>query len=345
MLLASRFAAAATALFLFSTVGSPAEAASGDCADAAELTVLPSPIAPWKGAPLRVMVVAEKPLEGVLSLIAPDGSVAAKSPDRHGGPPYSWFAEVAAPAAGTWHATLALDHATADCSAITRDITVSARKPEPLRTPSGSILAGAKQLEQHERSPVLGVDREAVRRAARPGSVLEGRGTKCCATNRAISCSTISDATKTIRKPAFAPTAPTSSTSCAPILPTRWGCRSAIRIARAASAASRRSATSGSTSSIPRSRVRRRRPNRKSRRPTPAAAPPPRRRRRLLGLFGRSQPPAEHAAQRRPAKAPPPKPKRPTNFGEYLRDVGDVVHTGAVRVAGRRQHRFLHRRR
>ena len=34
------------------------------------------------------------------------------------------------------------------------------------------------------------------------------------------------------------------------------------------------------------------------------------------------------------AKPPPPKPKRPTNFGEYLRDVGDVVHTGAVRVAG-----------
>ena len=56
------------------------------------------------------MVVTEKPLEGVLSLIAPDGSVAAKSADRHGGPPYSWFAEVAEPAAGKWHATLALDH-------------------------------------------------------------------------------------------------------------------------------------------------------------------------------------------------------------------------------------------
>ena len=30
--------------------------------------------------------------------------------------------------------------------------------------------------------------------------------------------------------------------------------------------------------------------------------------------------------------AAPPKPKRPTNFGEYLRDVGDVVHTGATRA-------------
>ena len=69
--------------------------------DTAEIAVLPSPIAPWKGAPLRVIVAAEKPLNGELSLIAPDGSVAAKSRERHGGPPYFWFAEVASPAAGT----------------------------------------------------------------------------------------------------------------------------------------------------------------------------------------------------------------------------------------------------
>src|ERR1700676_2193188 len=147
MLLARRFAAATALLLiasgffilLFSTAASPAEAASDSCGDAAGFTVLPSPLAPWKGAPLRVMVVAETPVEGVLSLIAPDGSVAAKSADRHGGSPYSWFAEVAAPAAGTWHAALALDHATAECSTITRDITVSARKPEPLPTPAGGF--------------------------------------------------------------------------------------------------------------------------------------------------------------------------------------------------------------
>ena len=62
------------------------------------------------------MVAAEKPLDGALSLVAPDGSVAATSPTRHGGPPYFWFAEVAAPAAGTWHATLARDDATADAA-------------------------------------------------------------------------------------------------------------------------------------------------------------------------------------------------------------------------------------
>src|ERR1700676_2845638 len=147
MLLARRFAAATALLLiasgffilLFSTAASPAEAASDSCGDAAGFTVLPSPLAPWKGAPLRVMVVAETPVEGVLSLIAPDGSVAAKSPDRHGGPPYSWFAEVAAPAAGTWHVTLALDHAMAECGAITRNVTVSASKPAPLATPPGGI--------------------------------------------------------------------------------------------------------------------------------------------------------------------------------------------------------------
>src|ERR1700722_16540723 len=65
MLPARRFAAA-TALsliasgfftLLFSAWGSAAEAASGSCPDAAELTVLPSPIAPWKGVTLRFMVV------------------------------------------------------------------------------------------------------------------------------------------------------------------------------------------------------------------------------------------------------------------------------------------------
>ena len=59
--------------------------------------------------------------------------------------------------------------------------------------------------------------------------------------------------------------------------------------------------------------------------PSPAPTPG------LLGLFARSQPPVEPSATP-PANPPPPKPKRPTNFSEYLRDVGDVVHTGAVRA-------------
>jgi hypothetical protein len=50
------------------------------------------------------MFATEKPLEGEFSLIAPNGKVAAKSQERHGGPPYFWFAELESPAVGTWQA-------------------------------------------------------------------------------------------------------------------------------------------------------------------------------------------------------------------------------------------------
>src|ERR1700704_1112626 len=148
MFLARQFTAAATAslliagtsfVFLSSVVDSHAQGPVGSCEDAAELAVLPSPVAPWKGAPLRVIFAAEKPLEGEFSLIAPDGKVAAASRERHGGPPYFWFAGGAARAAGAWHAKLARDGAPAECSAMTRDIAVRAQEPpRPHETP-GSI--------------------------------------------------------------------------------------------------------------------------------------------------------------------------------------------------------------
>jgi hypothetical protein len=125
--------------FLFSATDARAEAALGSCEDAAELAVLPSPLAPWKGAPLRVILAAEKPLEGELSLIAPDGSIAATSRERHGGPPYFWFAEVASPAAGTWHAQLARDHAPGECSTIRREIAVRGDQPPRLSKTEGSL--------------------------------------------------------------------------------------------------------------------------------------------------------------------------------------------------------------
>ena len=92
----------AGALFalLFSATNSLAQSTSAACEEAAQIAVLPAPIAPWKGAPLRVIVASEKAPDGELSLIAPDGSVAAKSRNHHDGPPYFWFAEVASPAPG-----------------------------------------------------------------------------------------------------------------------------------------------------------------------------------------------------------------------------------------------------
>ena len=126
-------------VFLFSAAGAQAQSPSGTCEDAAELAVLSSPITAWKGAPLRVVFTAEKPLEGELSLIAPDGSVAAKSRERHGGPPYFWFAEVASPAAGTWRVTLARDRTPAECSTITREVAVRADAPPRPGTTPGSV--------------------------------------------------------------------------------------------------------------------------------------------------------------------------------------------------------------
>ena len=144
MYLTRQFAAARTALLLiagaffvllFSVVDARAEGLFGACDDAADLAVLPSPLAPWKGAPLRVIFAVEKPIEGEFSLIAPDGSVAAKSRVRHGGPPYFWFAEVASPAAGTWRAQLT----SAGCSALTRDIAVAKEAPPRLSATPGSL--------------------------------------------------------------------------------------------------------------------------------------------------------------------------------------------------------------
>ena len=141
------FAAATTALllisgaffvFLGSASDTRAQGSPGICDDAGGFAVLPSPLVPRQGAPLRVLVVAEQPLEGELSLIAPDGSVAAKSRVRHGGPPYFWIAEVGSPAAGTWHAKLARERAPTGCSTITREIAVRGDRPPP-HAAAGSV--------------------------------------------------------------------------------------------------------------------------------------------------------------------------------------------------------------
>ena len=147
MLSSRPFAAAVTALslvggaffvLLFAAVDSQAENAEGNCGAASDIAVLSSPISPWKGAPLRVLVASEEPLEGELSLIAPNGSVAAKSGERHGGPPYFWLVEVTSPAVGVWRAQLMRDGAT-ECSTITREIPVRGAQPPPPHLTQGSV--------------------------------------------------------------------------------------------------------------------------------------------------------------------------------------------------------------
>ena len=181
MLVARRVAAAmaflpvAGALLVLTFSMADAAAAPADgCASPAEVTVLPSPLAPWNGAPLRVMVVSEKPVDGVLSLIAPDGSVAAKSlrsarraafflVRRSRSPRGRHLARDAA--ARSWVGGLQSDQP--------RD---PGERPQAgaVACAGGTDLAGAQRLEQHQRSAVLGLDRKAVRRTARSGSELEG---------------------------------------------------------------------------------------------------------------------------------------------------------------------------
>jgi hypothetical protein len=340
MHLARGFAAAATASLLIagglvgllvSAAQSPAAAASAGCADAADVTVLPSPIAPWKGAPLRVMVVAEKPVDGVLSLTAPDGRAAATSPDRHGAGPYSWFAEVATPAAGTWHATLALD-AAAGCGPVTREIVVSAGKPEPLRAPAGSIWqvrgswnstteaqfsAWIEKLFDAPPDQDLSwkVWHEVLRDQSRNFLFnYLGRGEDNVTMGLRPDCA---DFVFFLRAYfAFKMGLPFGYSNCSrgmagkPPKCYQWFDIEHPEVTRPAPPPEQDAVSAAPAAASP-------------------ASPAP----KLLGLFTRSQP--AEAAVNAPADqpAPPPKPKRPATFGEYLRDVGDVVHTGAVRVS------------
>jgi hypothetical protein len=317
-----------TAGGFFSIAGSPVAAASDSCVEAASVTVLPSPLAPWTGAPLRVMVVAEKPVEGVLSLIAPDGKVAAKSSDRHDGPPYSWFLEVAAPAAGTWHTKLEREPASADCSPVTRDIAVSARKPEPFRIPPGTIwqvrnswnstnetLFSAWIAKLFDAPPDQNLDWKVWYEVLRDQSRnflynYLGRNEDNTQTGSRPDCA---DFVYFLRAYfAFKIGLPFGYSNCSrgfggkPPKCYQWFDVTHPEVTRPPPP-----------------------PEQVVAQAAPAAPPEPTP--GMLGLFGRSQPPADQPPVS-PAKAPPPKPKPPTNFSEYLRDVGDVVHTGAARA-------------
>ena len=338
MVLARRLAAAATSFLLIaggpfvllsSVAPSPAAAAIA-CANAAEITVLPSPMAPWTGAPLRVMVVADKPVEGMLSLIAPDGSVAVKPAERRVGPPYSWFAEVATPTAGTWHARLEGDRTAADCSPVIRDIAVAARKPEPLRTPPGSIW----QVRNNWNSTNEALFSAWIEKLfdAPPDQDLSwkvwqevlhdqsrnflfnylGRGEDNAQTGLRPDCA---DFVYFLRAYfSFKMGLPFGYSNCSrgfggkPPKCYQWFDIEHPEVTRPPPP-----------------------PEQEVAAPPPPAPPEQPAPSLLGGLFARSQPPVEPPATA-PASPVPPKRKPPATFSEYLRDVGDVVQTGAVRA-------------
>jgi hypothetical protein len=337
MLLARRFAAAATALSLIAGASlvlllsiADARAQSGNCAQPADIAVLPAPIEPWQGAPLRVMVVADKPLDGELALIAPDGSVAAKSAGRLGGPPYSWFAEVAAPAAGTWHATLTRSQAPAGCSTVTRDIVVEARKPAPPHAPPGSMwqvrnswnretenLYSAWIEKLFDAPPEVELSWKAWYEVLRDQSRnflfdYLGLGEDKLAMGLRPDCA---DFVYFLRAYfAYKMGLPFGYSNCTRGLGGRppkcfqWFDIEHPGVTRPAPPPEQEAAAASAA-------------------PTPAAAP----KSGLVQLFSQNQPATpEPVAPPAPAPAPRGKP----SFGEYLRAVGDVVQSGSVRVSG-----------
>jgi hypothetical protein len=130
-------AGAALAAF-FAVTSAAAEPAAAACKDAEGVTMLASPFSPSKGVPLRVLVTSEHPLEGELSLIAPDGKVAVTTSDRLGGPPYSWIAEVPAPSVGAWQVKLSQKTA-GDCPAFAAKVDVRKAPQGAPRQTAGSV--------------------------------------------------------------------------------------------------------------------------------------------------------------------------------------------------------------
>ena len=106
----------------------PEAQAKEACPDAAGFSVLAAPMTPSSGQPLRVMLTVDAAADAELTLTAPDGSIAAKSAERHGGPPYFWYAEVASPQPGKWKAKLAQSGDSSSCGIGAREITVSRGK-------------------------------------------------------------------------------------------------------------------------------------------------------------------------------------------------------------------------
>ena len=224
-----------------------AQAPIATCQDEPGLAMLASPMAPWKGAPLRVDLHRGE--------AARRRAVADRAERKYRG-------RIRRPA---WRA---------------RPISGSQKSLRPPRAPGRRCSCAAALRPNAERSRATswcsaesrrGRSREeASGRCAMPGivtrriSIRRGsrncstrRSTKscrgarcmtCCGTSRATCSSTPWVCARTRKAKSFSRTAPTFPISCAPISPSRWDCRSAIRNARAATAARRRNARSGGTS-------------------------------------------------------------------------------------------------
>ena len=175
--------------------GGAGDAASDSCGDAAEVTVLPSPVRAVEGRAAarhgrhrkaaRRHAVADRARRQRRRSNRPTGTAAA---------PYSWFAEVATP--GRRHLARTLDAA----AGLQPDHPRNRRQRARSRSRVGRRRDGSGRCAIAGTAPPKRCSRPGSKNCStrRPTRICPGRcGTKCCATSRAISCSTISAAAKT----------------------------------------------------------------------------------------------------------------------------------------------------
>lgn len=97
----------------------PRNEAPTSCEDSTDVTMLVSPLRPHPGEPVRVVVASSNDLGSVaINLSGPDGAIVRPELRRLGGPPFGYWAELDAPAAGEWTAWIGDGDRVEACKAI-----------------------------------------------------------------------------------------------------------------------------------------------------------------------------------------------------------------------------------
>jgi hypothetical protein len=102
---------------LFASRAAGREGSDGDA-------IFVGPEAPVAGGPVRVVAVSDRPMDGTLALVGPDGELVGATRERRGGPPYWWYLEVTARVRGAHRACL--EGAETTCT----DVAVGGPSPE-----------------------------------------------------------------------------------------------------------------------------------------------------------------------------------------------------------------------
>jgi hypothetical protein len=118
--------AIASMLLLAASSGAAHEA---DCREHGDVAVWTSPENPTAGEVLKVLVVSESPKNGEVAITGPNKKAIAVSTIRRGGPPFSFYAEVPAPAAGAHRIELRADGHLLGCKMVNVAARGKAAKP------------------------------------------------------------------------------------------------------------------------------------------------------------------------------------------------------------------------